>query len=296
MKKNLIIALVIGILVSGFVANAVPQYMNYQGVLRDSAGNLVTGTKAMTFRIYDDPTSTTNKLFEMTSSEVRVSNGLYNVQLGPMSGVDLSSGRRWVEVSIGTDALSPRLEILAVAYALLAASAESVGGYTVASSGANRIPVTDGDGKLSALVIPTTGLTADTANYATLSGTASTAAYVKGQVSAEAASVTSYALYINGGKIGAKTGGAGTSGDHAIGCVGSGSIPDAQNEIEIFNDQVTTSSVILVTGGSASSTSNLGNVWLKVKSISNGSFKVGFSNNVSPGLGYSIPFFYLIIN
>jgi hypothetical protein len=201
------------------MAWAVPQYMNYQGVLRDSAGNLVTGTKAMTFKIYDDATSTTNKLFEMTSSEVKVSNGLYNVQIGPLGGVDLASGRRWIEAAVGTDTLSPRLEILAVAYALLAASAESaskVGGYSVATSGNSIIPTTDATtGKLNALVIPAAGVnvasaeyatlagtanTAGNANYATLSGTASSAASVKGQVTAEAASGL-LALFVKG-KIG----------------------------------------------------------------------------------------------
>ncbi len=278
------------VLMFGFTAAAVPQYLNYQGVLRDSAGNLVSGTKAMTFKIFDASTSGT-ELWTMTSSEVKVNNGLYNVQLGPLGSVDMTSGRRWIEVAVGTDTLSPRLEILAVAYALLAASAESVGGYSVAPSGSgNFIPVAT-SGKLNASVIPTTGLTADTANYATLSGTATNAGYatlsgtassatsVKGQVTAEATS--GYALFIDG-RLGA--GGV---------CVGSGTLRtggDAFSDPITPASSLTSSSIILVSPGDHSPTyGNPQNMW--VRRINATQFRVYASSAVD-----SYPFNYIIIN
>jgi len=289
--KKIIFGLIL--ILAASAAMAVPQYLNYQGVLRDNAGNLVTGTKTMTFKIFDDPTAGAEK-FSMTSSEV-VSNGLYTVQLGPLGFDKLGSGRRWLEVTVGTETLSPRLEILAVAYAVTAASAESaarLGSYLPAATGASIIPVTDSGGKLSSSVIPSSGLIADTAAYATLAGTATTAATasnansVIGPVSAEATG-NNYALFINGGKIGAKTG--------SNMCVGTGLIDTAVNGgiyADISNSQVTANSVILLTvGNSAQDNSNGG---IRISFISSGTFRVATMN--AAAASKNIPFSYLIIN
>lgn len=185
------------ILVFSFViapeALAVPQYINYQGVLRDSAGDLVTGTKSMTFNLYSDSTGGSS-LWDMTSPEVTVSNGLYTVQLGPITSTDIGNGDRWLEVAVAGTALTPRLKILSVAYAITAdtsayatlsgtassaADAQLLDGYNTGVSGLSIIPTTDATtGLLSTSVIPSTGVNVATADYATLSGTASTAATV----------------------------------------------------------------------------------------------------------------------
>lgn len=196
MKKTLIgIAFVIGYLsfVITAAAVAVPGYINYQGLLRDSAGNVVTGTKSMTFKIYDSLTGGSAR-WTMTDSAVSVSNGLYTVKLGPLTSTDVGTGSRWLEVVVGSETLTPRLEILSVAYAITAgsvasvdyatlagtattaASADTLDTYHAGVSGVSIVPTTDATtGKLSASVIPGSGFSTD---YATLSGTASTAATV----------------------------------------------------------------------------------------------------------------------
>jgi hypothetical protein len=286
--KKIIFGLIL--ILAASAAMAVPQYLNYQGVLRDNAGNLVTGTKTMTFKIFDEATGGSEK-FSMTSSEV-VSNGLYTAQLGPLGLNELGSGRRWLEVTVGTETLSPRLEILAVAYAVTAASAESaakLGSYSTAFSGPSIIPVTDTSGKLSSSVIPASGISADTAAYAILSGTASTAATalnansVIGPVSAEA-SGNNYALFINGGKFG-------ISGT----IIGTEEIISGSSLVTITNSSVTSNSTIFLTvryvGPTAGSNGNGG---IRVSLIQDGAFRVATMDGLAATA--NIPFSYLIIN
>ncbi|MDD5382803.1 MAG: hypothetical protein PHH60_04015 [Candidatus Margulisbacteria bacterium] len=191
MKKCLLGLLII--LTLAAAAFAVPQYINYQGVLRDSAGNLVTGSKQMTFKLYDAVSGGTLK-WSLTIPAVAVNNGLYTIKLGPLSGDALGSGSRWLEVTVGSTTLTPRLEILAVAYAVTsdtagystlsgsattAATADLLDGRHAAASGANIIPFTNSHGTLDASVIPAAGINvahANMADYATISGTATNAA------------------------------------------------------------------------------------------------------------------------
>lgn len=224
----------------------------------------------MTFKIYDSPTGGT-ALWSMTSNEVAVNNGLYTVQLGPLTGVDLASGRRWLEVTVGTDTLSPRLEILAVAYALVAGTAAT-------SEYASTAGIAAYAGTAISAETANTATTANTANYATLAGS------VKGPVSAEAGS-NGYSLFINGGKLGIKTG--------ANMIVGTGTISNGASETVIANASVTDSSIIFLTVGVTTNTDLTGR-GLKVKARSAGNFTVG---TISGGnVDSDLPFSYLIIN
>jgi len=328
--KKIIFGLILILAASAVMA--VPQYLNYQGVLRDNAGNLVTGTKTMTFKIFDEATGGSDK-FSMTSSEV-VSNGLYTVQLGPLGYAELGSGRRWLEVTVVSETLSPRLEILAVAYAVTAASAESavkLGNYLPASSGASIIPVTDSSGKLSSSVIPTSGLNADTANtanianYATLAGAATTAATATNAINATNATNANNANTVNhipastealanqllaldtnkqlkGMSVSAE---ATTSGGFAaffngrIGasvCVGTDSVPTGTAGVTISNSAVTSSSIILLTVGHGTTPETNASEALRIHDVQN---NVGFTVKTVDGnndSGSDIPFGYLIIN
>jgi len=244
------------------VALAVPQYLSYQGVLRDSGSNLITGTKAMTFRVYDAVTSGTQK-FEMISSEVVVSGGLYNVMLGPIGFAELEKGPRWLEVEVGGEILTPRIELVTVAYAISAASAEAaetVGGFSAnATATANNLLPLDSNTQLKGM-----------------------------SVSAEA-SGNNYALFINGGKIGVK---AGTDV-----CFGTSTITSGQVlSPSIANTSVTANSVIILTVGHAASEANANsNGGIRVSAVTAGS---GFRAATMSGAGASadIPFSYLIIN
>ncbi|MFH1389966.1 MAG: hypothetical protein ABIH56_04515 [Candidatus Margulisiibacteriota bacterium] len=277
-------------------ALAVPQYLNYQGVLRDDQGRLVTGTKSLTFKLYDVSTSGTS-LWEMTSPEVAVNNGLYNVQLGPLGYAELASGRRWLEIAIGTETLSPRLEILSVAYAVTAGQAESattLGGYSPAITGSGSfIPVTT-SGKLDASVIPTSsGGNADTVDSFHANSTATAGQILpldsnkqlKGMSVSAEASGNNYALFVNGGKFGVKTG--------SNMSVGTGTITNGTNNTQILNTSVTSNSLIFITPISRNATAY--NPLVAYNIVIGTSFNVGFSQPASTAPA-DINFNYLIIN
>ena len=105
---------------------AVPQSMNFQGRLADSGGNPITGTKSIVFSIFDSATAGT-MLWTETQS-VTVTSGIYSVGLGavtPLPGSVFSGQDRWLQLTVGTDsAMTPRLKLYSVPYAVNASSAD----------------------------------------------------------------------------------------------------------------------------------------------------------------------------
>ena len=117
-----------------------PNLLNYQGVLRDSAGAPRQGTFDMRFRFFDAATLGGELLIDehlaAGTGGVVVSGGLFNVALG--SGTVLDGGSPgtfanlrevvaahsavWLEIQIGGETLAPRVRLLAAAYALNATS------------------------------------------------------------------------------------------------------------------------------------------------------------------------------
>jgi len=330
------------ILALATVAAAVPSNINYQGVLRDSAGNLVTGNRSMVFTLYD-AASGGSSLWTVTSSEVAVSNGLYTIQLSGITSSVLGSGDRWLEVAIAGTTLTPRLKIASVAYAITAGSAESavtLAGYSAAATGNSIIPVTDGTGKLNTAVIPDAGINvshASTADYATNSGTATNAASATSADAADYATVsgtatnagtvdnfdasatatagdllaldsskrfsdiavsveatgTNAALNIVDGKLNALfVDGNGTVGTPVRAVCGKGSIVGAAQTV--YNELVTTNSVIILTPIFPGTGASYSSEWIKVDSVSNGSFIVEIVDGTAPTA--AIDFFYLVIN
>ncbi|MFA5113466.1 MAG: hypothetical protein WC529_04110 [Candidatus Margulisiibacteriota bacterium] len=182
MKRSALVLL--GLMVLAFAAAAVPQYVNYQGLLRDSGGLLINGNKAMVFKLYDAETAG-NLLWTMTSAEVKVSGGIYFVQLGPLTASELGAGRRWLELAVGGETLSPRMEILSVAYAVTADNAATAGtaNYAALSGSASTAAYATTTGNVDYSTLSGSASTAAYAtttgnvDYSTLSGSASTAAY-----------------------------------------------------------------------------------------------------------------------
>jgi len=160
MKKSIMITSFILLVLAGLsvsvippVAEAAPTLINYQGVLGDNAGIPVPdGNFAMTFRIYDDAASVDplHLLYEETQT-VAVTGGVYNVLLGsgtPTVGtfdVSLFSGdNRWLEVEVNTERLTPRQQIVSVAYALQAQkSATAIQATTVVNNAITTSMIND---------------------------------------------------------------------------------------------------------------------------------------------------------
>jgi hypothetical protein len=112
---------------------AITQQINYQGFLRDSLGQPVTGTLNMTFRIYDAE-SGGNQLWSENQT-VTVDSGLFNVILGSFNSISPSiftGADRWVQLEIGGQVLSPRTKITSIAYAYRAYKSDTAD-YALAS-------------------------------------------------------------------------------------------------------------------------------------------------------------------
>ncbi|NQU18054.1 MAG: hypothetical protein HQ564_08305 [Candidatus Saganbacteria bacterium] len=129
MKK--IISFCVLFLFLSTVVFAVPARINYQGILKNSAGDLLIGTYAMTFSIYAATTGGAAAWQETQS--VTVESGLYSVQLGGGTNVtgDLNTlfdgNIKYLGVKVGTDSeMTPRVALVSVPYAMRAATAEAL--------------------------------------------------------------------------------------------------------------------------------------------------------------------------
>ncbi len=110
-------------------AAAVPQLLNYQGYLTNTAGQPVTGTVAMVFKLYDAPAAPA-ALYTETQSTVAVNNGLYSVAIGAVTALTLPFNvPYYLGVKVGADAeMTPRQQLTASPYALSSATAFVQGG------------------------------------------------------------------------------------------------------------------------------------------------------------------------
>lgn len=83
----LVMLLMALIIVPMAVYAGVPQTINYQGYLTDTAGAPVDGAVSMTFSLYDTATAGTALWTE--TQTVTVSNGIYSVNFGEVTSIGL---------------------------------------------------------------------------------------------------------------------------------------------------------------------------------------------------------------
>ena len=118
----------------------VPLKVGFEGQLSDSTGSPVTGSKTLTFNLYDEATGTHSPLWTEQQT-VTVTNGLYTVQLGSITALQASyfQGSRWLGIQVQGDAneLSPRIPISSVPFALNAKLSED----SISSEGLQGNPV-----------------------------------------------------------------------------------------------------------------------------------------------------------
>lgn len=136
-KKALFILplfLVVIISLVGTAWAAIPERMSYEGRLLDSSGNVITTPVSMGFRIYDALTSGSVIWTSGSYTVSPESSGVFSVILGsngdpiPASGFD--SDTRYLEVIIGSEVLSPRIQLVSSPYAYRTAVADSLDGLT----------------------------------------------------------------------------------------------------------------------------------------------------------------------
>jgi hypothetical protein len=124
-----IILLLAAILCCGGVNAAVPQTLNYQGYLTNSAGTPINGARAMTFRLYS-ASSGGAALWTEAQPSVNVVNGIFDTTLGsitPLPPLPFDVPY-WLTVQISPDLveMSPRQQVTASAYAIRAANADAL--------------------------------------------------------------------------------------------------------------------------------------------------------------------------
>jgi hypothetical protein len=111
MKKVLYLFVLFVCISANILSQAIPKQINYQGILKDAAGNLVADNDyAMTFKIYNEPTAGTALWTEVQAVAVR--EGLFSVQLGSISPITTVPFDRdhYLGITLGTGSeLSPRI-------------------------------------------------------------------------------------------------------------------------------------------------------------------------------------------
>jgi hypothetical protein len=107
----------------------VPALINYQGLLTDINGNIVSGSKTVAISIYDSATNGT-QLYTESIGSVTVQNGIYSFQFGsdPGFATALSTGtQHWLQVTIDSVVQTPRERLVSVPFAMKAQDAVTAG-------------------------------------------------------------------------------------------------------------------------------------------------------------------------
>ncbi len=122
-KVLFIVALFIAVATATSLSIAqVPKTISHQGYLADNAGQGVTSTLPMTFRLYPVATGGTLVL-EQSFGSVQVTKGIYNINLDVSS---LSFNQQyWLETEVNGEVMIPRAQLTSVPYALRADSANA---------------------------------------------------------------------------------------------------------------------------------------------------------------------------
>lgn len=100
-----------------------PTYFNYQGILRDPEGNLISGVRKMTFRIYNNVTDPqAQAAWVEEHAEVTVRDGHFSVLLGnltPIPPAMFRSADRFIGITVDPhDEMAPRQRFASVPYSL----------------------------------------------------------------------------------------------------------------------------------------------------------------------------------
>jgi len=137
----------------------IPHLINYQGKLVDSTGTPITGTKTITFKIYDVSSGGT-PLWQETQSVI-VDKGVFNILLGSSSDLGQLSFDVPYHLSIqvaGDAEMAPRQKISSAGYAFKAKKAENtekiVGIQASALPEINKLLALDSEGKFPPSVLP----------------------------------------------------------------------------------------------------------------------------------------------
>jgi len=96
----------------------VPKTMSYQGMLTDASDKPINGNYDLTFRLYSVQNGG-SWLWSETHNSANVNKGIFNVILGSKNPLNLPFDvKYWLEVQVGTNPESPRIELTSSPYSL----------------------------------------------------------------------------------------------------------------------------------------------------------------------------------
>jgi len=120
--RNIMIAVLLTILVGiPALASSTPQSTKMQGYLSDTSGGTpvpADGSYTMQFDLYDDEFAGL-LIASSGAMAVQVSAGLYEVDL-PFAAADFGASSRYIEITVATETLSPRVKVSSAPFAYVA--------------------------------------------------------------------------------------------------------------------------------------------------------------------------------
>lgn len=121
MKKIFLITFVLAtFLIASVGYAAIPKYVTLQGRLTDVNSNPLNGAYNFTLKIYDNSVGG-NLIWNETQPSVAVTNGIFNILLGNAQPLSSSFDKDyWIEITVGTTTLSPRVQLTSSPYAYYA--------------------------------------------------------------------------------------------------------------------------------------------------------------------------------
>jgi hypothetical protein len=130
----IVLAVVALVAAAGVCSAQVPEQMNYQVMLTDSANQpLADQAVQLVFRIYSQ-VSGGSQLWTETQNVTTNSIGVVSVILGSDNPLTVDfSDPRWLEVQVNGEIMSPRRELVAAPYARQADNSDNLGGEPAAS-------------------------------------------------------------------------------------------------------------------------------------------------------------------
>jgi hypothetical protein len=131
---------------------AVPGVFNQTGRLLDQGGKLASGAKTMSFGVYDSATAG-NVVWASGDLAVTVTEGFYSVDLGTIDPALLSKDNLWIQVTVNTEALSPRTKLSSAALALNAGGMLGMSGVTMNANAGSLVGSGNGFQVLGGLAI-----------------------------------------------------------------------------------------------------------------------------------------------
>jgi hypothetical protein len=109
---------------------SITQKINYQGYLTNSSGSPITNPSlSITFKIYND--EFVGSVQWTATKSVVVENGVFSVLLDVSSDIFTPGAPRWLELTIGGVALTPRTELTAVGFSYKTIDADKINGQTI---------------------------------------------------------------------------------------------------------------------------------------------------------------------